>query len=98
MRAEGVSGRSIRLVDIVLGGPWVVISRVISPLIWVTSIKTLLRTLLRTTHEPPSIFPRSPKVHAPIEYDWAHGSRVPTPFYPMNWKPSSMCFGFGYMF
>ena len=37
-----------------LGGSWVVISRVISPLIWVISIVTLLLTLLITTHEPPS--------------------------------------------
>ena len=38
----------------VLGGSWVLISGVISPLIWVTSIVTLLLTLLITTHEPPS--------------------------------------------
>ena len=38
----------------VLGGSWVVISGVRSPLIWVISIVTLLRTLLITTHEPPS--------------------------------------------
>ena len=37
-----------------LGGSWVVISRVISPLIWVISIVTLLITLLIATHEPPS--------------------------------------------
>ena len=37
-----------------LGGSWVVISRVISPLTWVTSIVTLLLTPLITTHEPPS--------------------------------------------
>ena len=37
-----------------LGGSWVVISRVISPLIWVISIVTLLLTLLITTLEPPS--------------------------------------------
>ena len=35
----------------------VVISGVISPLIWVISIVTLLITLLNTTHEPPSIAP-----------------------------------------
>ena len=38
----------------VLGGSWVVISGVISPLIWVISIVTLLITPLITTHEPPS--------------------------------------------
>ena len=37
-----------------LGGSWVVISGVISPLIWVVSIATLLITPLTTTHEPPS--------------------------------------------
>ena len=37
-----------------LGGSGVVISSVISPLIWVISIVTLLITLLVTTHEPPS--------------------------------------------
>ena len=37
-----------------LGGSWVVTSRVISPLIWVIAIVTLLITPLRTTHEPPS--------------------------------------------
>ena len=37
-----------------LGGSWVVISRVRSPLIWVISIVALLITLLITTHEPPS--------------------------------------------
>ena len=38
-----------------LGGSWVVISGVISPLVWVVSIVTLLITLLITTHEPPSM-------------------------------------------
>ena len=37
-----------------LGGSWVVISGVISPLTWVRSIVTRLTTLLITTHEPPS--------------------------------------------
>ena len=37
-----------------LGGSWVVISRVISPLILVITIVTLLITPLITTHEPPS--------------------------------------------
>ena len=37
-----------------LGGSWVVISRVISPLIGVIIIVTLLITPLITTHEPPS--------------------------------------------
>ena len=40
---------------LILGGSRVVISRVISPLIWVMSIVILLMTLLITTHEPPSI-------------------------------------------
>ena len=38
----------------ILGGSWVVISGVTSPLIWVISIVTLLITPLITTHEPPS--------------------------------------------
>ena len=40
--------------DTLLGGSGVVISRVISALIWVRSIVTLLISLLITTHEPPS--------------------------------------------
>ena len=43
----------IRLREALLGGSWIVISGVISPLIWVISIVTLLITLLITTHEPP---------------------------------------------
>ena len=39
----------------VLGGSWVGISGVISPLIWVITIVQLLITLLITTHEPPSM-------------------------------------------
>ena len=46
-----ISKRSCRTL---LGGSWVVISRVISPLIWVIIIVTLLITALITTHEPPS--------------------------------------------
>ena len=38
-----------------LGGSWVVISGVTSPLTWVISIVTLLITLLITSHEPPSM-------------------------------------------
>ena len=37
-----------------LGGSWVVISGVISPLIWVIILVTLLITPLITTHEPAS--------------------------------------------
>ena len=37
-----------------LGGSWVVISGVRSPLIWVISIVTLLITLLIATYVPPS--------------------------------------------
>ena len=39
---------------IVLGGSWVVPSRVIRPLIWVIIIVTLPLAPLITTHEPPS--------------------------------------------
>ena len=42
------------IINTVFGGSGVVISGVISPLIWVISIATLLITLLMTTHEPPS--------------------------------------------
>ena len=38
----------------VLGGSWVAISGVTSPLIWLISIVTLLITPLIVTHEPPS--------------------------------------------
>ena len=41
----------------ILGGSWVVISGVISPLIWVINIVTLLITPLITAHEPPSRAP-----------------------------------------
>ena len=37
-----------------LGGSWVVINGVISPLIWLNITVTLLVTPLITTHEPPS--------------------------------------------
>ena len=40
--------------EILLGGSWVVISGVVSPLIWVISVVTLLIIPLITTHEPPS--------------------------------------------
>ena len=52
------------MLKLLLGGSWVVISGVISPLIWVTSIVTLLIiiTLLITNHEPPSIRFRSCRV------------------------------------
>ena len=45
--------RALRL-EALLGGSWVVISGVISPPIWVTTIVTLLITPLRTTPKPPS--------------------------------------------
>ena len=41
-------------VRLLLGGSWVVISGVISPLIRVIVIVTILITPLITTHEPPS--------------------------------------------
>ena len=39
-------------VEGLLGGSWVVISEVISPLIWIITIVILHITLLITTHEP----------------------------------------------
>ena len=41
-------------VIIVLGGSWVVISKVRSPQVWVISVAILRIALLITTHEPPS--------------------------------------------
>ena len=48
----------------ILGGSWVVICGVISPLIWVITIVTLLMT----THEPPSIHPKAEVVESAIFY------------------------------
>ena len=45
---------------LLLGGSWVVISGVLSPLIWVIIIATLLITPLITAHEPPSNYNRRP--------------------------------------
>ena len=57
MRDPDVGNFEDGSVSKVLGGSWVVISRVISPLIWVITIVTLLITPLITTHEPPSRAP-----------------------------------------
>ena len=38
-----------------LGGSWVVIGGVLSPLIWVIITVALIITLLITSHEPPSV-------------------------------------------
>ena len=40
--------------EVPLGGSWVFISGVISPLTWVITTATLLITSLITSHEPPS--------------------------------------------
>ena len=48
------AGRLPTFVRFLLGGSWVVISGVISPLIWVITILTLLMTPLITPQEPPS--------------------------------------------
>ena len=51
----------------ILGGSWAVISRVISPLIWVITIMvTLLITSLRATHDPPG---RAVKTHVRMQLD-----------------------------
>ena len=42
------------LLRFVLGGSWVVISRAISPLIWLITTVTLIIAPLVTAHEPPS--------------------------------------------
>ena len=38
----------------ILGGSWLVISGVISPVIWATAAVILLKIRLITTHQPPS--------------------------------------------
>ena len=48
-----LGARRVRISGVTLGGSWVVISGVISPLRWVISRVTLLITLLIATHEPP---------------------------------------------
>ena len=53
-RKDALKTVGLRGFRAVLGGSWVVISGVISPLIWVITIVILLITLLITTHEPPS--------------------------------------------
>ena len=45
---------SVLFVWLPLGGSWVVINGVISPLIWVISVGTLRITRLLSVHEPPS--------------------------------------------
>ena len=54
MRLICVSGWGWAKTDGLLGGSWVVIRGVISPLVCVITIVTLLITPLRTTHAPPS--------------------------------------------
>ena len=44
-----------------MGSQWVVISGVISPLIWVITIVALLITPLVTTPEPPSRVTKAPQ-------------------------------------
>ena len=56
---RGIDGRSLGVQGRLLGGSWVVISGVVSLLIWVITIVALLLTPLITTHEPPSRLPRS---------------------------------------
>ena len=52
--SAGAPGPRSEKVGRLLGGSWVVISGVISPLIWIITTVTLLVTPLITTHEPPS--------------------------------------------
>ena len=51
---EGYRFQSLLVAIVVLGGSWVVISGVISPLICIMTIVTLLITPPIATHEPPS--------------------------------------------
>ena len=60
----GCSGITTGVGNLILGGSWVVISGVISSLIWVVSIVTLLITLLITTHEP-QVFNPLPETKMP---------------------------------
>ena len=62
-----------------LGGSWVVISGVISPLIWVINTVTLLITPLITTHEPPSWWRKGEFTSEPTFASnvWAGGCRLP---------------------
>ena len=55
---ESARGKHATPGQAVFEGSWVVISGVISPLIWVIIMVTLLITPLITTHEPPSSQPR----------------------------------------
>ena len=52
-RGSKYSGLITGLTGVLLGGSWVVISGVISPLIWAIIIGTLPITLLITTHQQP---------------------------------------------
>ena len=54
IRASGVLRGFTRAVNGILGGSWLVIIGVISPLISVITMVILLITLLITSHEPPS--------------------------------------------
>ena len=55
MQSRGLGFRGLGFtVQGLLGSSWVVISMVISPLIWLMTILTLLVTPLITTHVPPS--------------------------------------------
>ena len=52
----GIPGEAL----LAVGGSWVVISGVISSLVWLIIIVTLLITPLITTHEPPSKLQQRP--------------------------------------
>ena len=58
----------------VLGGSWVV-SRAISPVIWVISLVALLITLLITTHEPPSGFTSAQVTRQQLKVQLARNQR-----------------------
>ena len=51
---EGLEDETEKKTLTILGGSWVVISVVASPLIWALILASLLITPLMTTHEPPS--------------------------------------------
>ena len=75
-----VQGSFSRVYEGLLGGSWLVIGGVISPLMWLISIVTLLITLLITAHEPPSMKPPSTVIRLP------ETTTVNKPHAPLNPK------------
>ena len=79
--ADVMSAGRYTVIQWLLGGSWVVISRLIIPLIWVISIVTLLITPLKITHEPPSGFQGLGGRGRPLDISpsWTFGTQGPKP-------------------